>query len=100
LRGEESSKETRRRKVLENYQIVMLFGDNLADFAAAFDGTQSSRRRAEVTDSLQDAFGSRFIVFPNVMYGDWLNAITDYDNSLTHQQKLEKYKSALQGFEY
>lgn len=98
LRGEQSTKEPRRQKVLREFKIVMLFGDNLVDFAAAFDGTQSSSRRAEVADSLQDVFGSRFIVFPNVMYGDWLNAITDYDNSLTQQQKLEKYKFVLQGF--
>jgi 5'-nucleotidase (lipoprotein e(P4) family) len=97
---EESSKEPRRQKVLENYQIVMLFGDNLVDFAAAFDGNPSTARRAEVTDSLKYAFGSRFIVFPNVMYGDWLNAITDYDHSLTQEQKLNKYKAILEGFEY
>lgn len=100
LRLEESSKEPRRQSVLEEYQIVMLFGDNLVDFAAAFDGHLSSARRATITDSLRDAFGSRFIVFPNVMYGDWLNAITDYDNSLSSQQKLEKYNATLEGFEY
>ncbi|HZK06628.1 MAG TPA: 5'-nucleotidase, lipoprotein e(P4) family [Bacteroidales bacterium] len=100
LRLEQSTKEPRRLKVLENYQIVMLFGDNLVDFAKAFDGPQSSSRRAEVTDSLRDAFGNRFIVFPNVMYGDWLNAITDNDHSFSPQQKLEKYKAVLEGFEY
>lgn len=98
LRGEESSKETRRRKVLENYQIVMLFGDNLTDFAAIFDGNPNTLRRAEITDSLRADFGSRFIVFPNTMYGDWLNAITDYDKNLSSEQKLEKYKAVLQGF--
>ena len=63
-------KEARRRLVEENHDIILLIGDNLADFSNLFDVTGSSRRSA-VADSLQTEFGRQFIVLPNPVYGDW-----------------------------
>jgi 5'-nucleotidase (lipoprotein e(P4) family) len=98
LRGDDSSKESRREKVLADHEIVMLFGDNLADFTKLFDGQHSTAKRAEITDSLQQEFGKRFIVFPNAMYGEWLNALTDYNFKLSPQEQTELLKSRLEGF--
>jgi 5'-nucleotidase (lipoprotein e(P4) family) len=95
LRKDESTKEPRRQTVLENHEIVMLFGDNLADFSKIFDGEKSTETRAALADSLKSEFGSRFIVFPNAMYGDWLNAVTDYNFSLAPETQLKKQKEAL-----
>lgn len=98
LRTETSSKEPRRKKVLEIYEIVMLFGDNLADFSQAFDGEKTSQERAQLVREMKDEFGNRYIVFPNAMYGEWLNAIIDYDFSLLADEKTELEKQALKGF--
>lgn len=98
LRSSESSKEIRRQEVLQNYQIVMLFGDNLADFSQVFDGEKSTAARQALTDSLQSEFGNRFIVFPNAMYGDWLNAVIDYNFDLLPEAIIEKQKSKLEAF--
>jgi len=98
LRTDESSKEPRRQKVLEGHKIIMLFGDNLADFTKVFDGKKSVNERLELVISLKDEFGDRFIVFPNTMYGDWLNAVIDHNFNLSPAAKIEKQKNELQGF--
>ncbi len=71
LRTKESSKEARRLKVQEKHEVVLYFGDNLADFVDAFDGGLSTEVRAAKADSMKAVFGVRHIVFPNSMYGDW-----------------------------
>ena len=70
LRGVSSSKTERRNQVYETHKVVMLLGDNLADFSDLFE-YQESERRHNLVDSLKSDFGTKFIVFPNVMYGDW-----------------------------
>jgi predicted secreted acid phosphatase len=76
----------------------MLFGDNLADFTSIFDGEQPTEQRAELVRALKDEFGNRFIVFPNAMYGEWLNALIDYDFSMTQQEQTEVQKKQLRIF--
>ena len=98
LRTDESSKEPRRQTVLENYEIIMLFGDNLADFSKVFDGEKTTAERATLVEDLKNDFGKRFIVFPNTMYGDWLNAVIDYDFKLSPEGKIKKEKEGLVGF--
>ncbi len=48
----------------------MLFGDNLSDFSAAFDKQPTDTRNAQTRNNAA-LFGTRFIVLPNAMYGDW-----------------------------
>lgn len=86
LRGESSSKAERRAAIEEDYNVIMLIGDNLSDFSNAFEG-QSSSRRHELTDSLKAEFGSRYIVLPNAMYGDWLNGIYQHRFDWTEAQR-------------
>jgi|SRR5690554_1860855 len=65
-----SGKKSRRDVVEETHSIIMLLGDNLSDFSEKFEN-QRSERRHELVDSLRKEFGSRFIILPNVIYGDW-----------------------------
>ena len=98
MRGETSSKEIRRAKIKETRHISLLFGDNLADFSDAFDGKQSVQDRFNVVEKLKKEFGTRFIVLPNAMYGDWEGAVYDGDYSLPDSiKKVKRYKS-LTGF--
>lgn len=73
LMDKESSKEARRQGVAKDYDIIMLLGDNLGDFAALFDN-DSMKDRYNWTESNRKAFGTRFIVLPNNMYGNWEEA--------------------------
>lgn len=69
LRTNTSDKEPRRQAVLENYHILLLCGDNLSDFSNIF--YRSGKNTIEQVNAERLNFGTRFIVLPNPMYGDW-----------------------------
>ena len=73
FRNAERSKENRRLEIAKRYNIVLLLGDNLADFDKDFDVPTTQGRFNAVTKN-REAFGKRFIVLPNPSYGDWENA--------------------------
>lgn len=91
------SKEIRRNKVAEKYEIMLLIGDNLADFSAIYDN-QTVEKRFAATDSLKNEFGKKFIILPNAMYGDWENALYNYNFKLSAQDKDEIRKKNLVSF--
>lgn len=70
LKENESSKKARREKVMEQYEIVLLIGDNLNDFSEVFEDRSDSWGTPAV-EKFKKEFGNRFIVLPNPMYGDW-----------------------------
>ncbi|MBZ4188594.1 5'-nucleotidase, lipoprotein e(P4) family [Niabella beijingensis] len=96
LMGAVSDKEARRQVVLKAYDIIMLLGDNLGDFSSLFDN-RSMDSRHEWTEKYKADFGSKFIVLPNHMYGNWeegyyngkkLGSVTDSNAVL---QQLSSY---------
>lgn len=80
------SKEGRRQMVSKDYNVVLLFGDNLNDFMQVFEDKPADQRMAE-TDSLRKEWGNKFVILPNAWYGDWENALYNYDPALSEQQK-------------
>ena len=94
--GTSSSKESRRQQIRSRYRIVLLVGDNLNDFTDDFSGKSISDRKAQV-DRDRNEFGSRFIVIPNPMYGDWENSINENKSDLTEAERETKRRSALKG---
>ncbi len=70
-----SSKEGRRNSVSDQNQIILLIGDNLADFHHIFDENKTVEKRKIQVKKMREEFGTRFIVLPNIMYGDWEKAI-------------------------
>lgn len=97
LKTTTSGKEPRRQQVLSQYEIVMLFGDNLSDFAAIFDKKPFEERNAAALQSAPD-FGNRYIVLPNPMYGDWEGALYNFQYKLSTQQKDSILKSRLRNY--
>ena len=69
----DKSKEGRRQEVLKHTNLVMLFGDNLVDFAEF--STKSEADRDKMFEQLKAEFGDKFIIFPNPMYGSWESAV-------------------------
>ena len=86
LRSKESSKENRRKEIAKNYNIVLLLGDNLADFADIFDKKSEEGRSAAVKSSAKN-YRKKFIIIPNVGYGDWESSFYQYKYDYTNQQK-------------
>ncbi|HVI70702.1 MAG TPA: 5'-nucleotidase, lipoprotein e(P4) family [Pyrinomonadaceae bacterium] len=94
--GTTASKEARRQNVRSAYRIVLLVGDNLNDFSDDFSGKSIADRKAQV-DREQSEFGSRFIVVPNPMYGDWESAIYGNQSNLSEGDRRASRRAALRG---
>ena len=81
LRTDESSKDARRRQVLERYDVLAYLGDNLADFSSIFeakgpgDSVWSSRMETALENAMKEKWGTEWFVLPNPVYGDWAEAI-------------------------
>lgn len=93
-----SSKESRRQKVMQTHTVILLLGDNLADFDKSFDNKSTQERAAAVNQSA-NRFGNRFIVLPNANYGDWEGALYHYQYNLNAAQKDSVIKKAVRGEE-
>lgn len=89
-----SGKENRRQAVSKTHEIVLLLGDNLSDFSFIFD-KKSVEDRFAAANSVAAEFGKKFIVLPNPVYGDWEQALTQYNYNLTPAQKDSTIKSWL-----
>lgn len=75
LLGAQGRKETRRQKVRQKYQPVVLVGDDLADFVPFVPGqrqtTELLKARSELVESQKSRWGTEFFFIPNPMYGHW-----------------------------
>lgn len=97
LKQTTSSKEQRRQSIMSNYNVVLLIGDNLADFSNLFDKKPMPERNANAS-VLASQFGNRFIVLPNPGYGDWETSLYQYKYSLTPGQKDSIIRAVLKGY--
>ena len=92
-----SSKEARRQIVLRKYNVIMLLGDNLNDFMQTFEKKPVAERKTEV-DRVRQEWGKKFIVLPNAYYGEWENAIYDYQRNLSPEEREAKRREKLNGY--
>ena len=74
LLTDEVSKESRRKAIEKNHSVILLLGDNLIDFTKEFDNLDSAQRKKQV-EIMKKRMGSKYIVFPNPMYGNWEKAL-------------------------
>lgn len=91
----DKSKEGRRQEVLKHTNLVMLFGDNLVDFAEF--STKSEADRDKMFEQLKAEFGDKFIIFPNPMYGSWESAVYKGEKKDAKEQS-EARMNALKGY--
>jgi 5'-nucleotidase (lipoprotein e(P4) family) len=90
-----SDKEPRRESIREKYNILLLCGDNLSDFSNVFY-RENKNTKAEV-DRAQQLFGTKFIVFPNAMYGDWEKQFYE-GKGLKEKDKAEQRLNSLKTY--
>lgn len=98
LRDGSSSKVERREQIMDKHYVVMLLGDNLADFHADFED-RSNDDGLSALDKWRSEFGRKFIVFPNPMYGNWTKPYTFQSDSLSKEQLAEKRKESLESYQ-
>ena len=97
MRQGTSSKEARRQQVAATHDIILLLGDNLADFSSMFD-KRPLNEREQNTNNLSAEFGKKFILIPNPVYGDWESVVYKYGNTFTTAQKDSAIRSQLKGY--
>ncbi|WP_298772675.1 5'-nucleotidase, lipoprotein e(P4) family [uncultured Shewanella sp.] len=74
------SKEQRRASIREHYDIIMLFGDTLADFDAVFKNKKSTEYQRHLVQQQAEHLGKDWFVLPNASYGSWMKApLTAWD---------------------
>jgi 5'-nucleotidase (lipoprotein e(P4) family) len=88
LMGDDWGKEERRLKVLRDYDIVLLVGDNLSDFHKMFDKIDA-KKRVDLVNENRQLFGDKFIVLPNPLYGDWERSLPRLDDLTNHLKIVE-----------
>jgi 5'-nucleotidase (lipoprotein e(P4) family) len=93
MRQGTSSKEQRRQEITGAYNVVLLIGDNLADFSGDFD-KKSQEDRENYTKKIAAEFGNRFILIPNPVYGDWESALYNNNNNYSLAEKDSIIRSA------
>ncbi len=92
-----SSKKSRRDKMSEKYEIVMLIGDNLNDLSEVFENRGLDWGTSTVEQN-KNEFGNRFIMLPNPMYGEWEKNIFKASDSLNDEQKRVARLKVIDGF--
>ena len=90
---ETSNKEEVQRGIMEDYEVVVMLGDNLNDFSRDFYLTDVEQREDVVTQK-RDNFGRKFIVFPNPTDGHWIRAIFGESEPPANPQSRQTLRSA------
>lgn len=83
-----SDKEPRRLEVGYGYRILLLIGDNLADFVSTSHAGLEARRRLFTDHS--SWWGTRWIMLPNPQYGSWESATFDNDYGLSPAERMNR----------
>ena len=91
----DKSKEPRRQEVMKHTNLIMLFGDNLVDFADFSKTSETDREK--LYEELKGEFGEKFIIFPNPMYGSWETAVYKGEKKDAKGQS-EARMNALKGY--
>lgn len=87
LKDKTYDKTPRRNKVSENYEIVMLVGDNLTDFSQDFSDRNIQTMGKDVVEKNKALFGEKYIILPNPMYGEWEKTMYNGTYKWTEEQK-------------
>lgn len=91
LKIKTSSKDERRARVGRDFEIVLLLGDNPGDFDGLFDN-RSINYGKDLIYKKKEYFGSKYILFPNPVYGSWEGGVFP-EGSPTRDQMMSKLRA-------
>lgn len=89
LKGEQpgwtSAKTERRKLITGRYRVLMIFGDDLNDFISAKNISQE--KRDEIVRRHATLLSRKWFVLPNPVYGSWDQALFEFQNGLSEEEK-------------
>ena len=97
LRSDERTKLGRRQSVEQNHEIILLIGDNLLDLSEEFED-RSVNKGFDLVEQNRELFGTKYIILPNPMYGDWESAIYYDPKPESDSDKFDFRKQILKSF--
>ncbi|MGG7098365.1 5'-nucleotidase, lipoprotein e(P4) family [Clostridium sardiniense] len=97
LKTDTSNKDARWNKIKEKYNLAIYCGDNLGDFPNGYDKKSNEERRA-IVEKEKKFFGTKYIVLPNPTYGDFENAVYNYDFKMSPSEKMEARLKTINSF--
>lgn len=95
--GEGNEKESRRQKIAEQFEVVLLLGDNLDDFSGVFEVDDAGERMLQA-DLNRASFGQKFIIVPNAVYGSWVNVLPGNQHGLPAEVVADSLLKGLMPF--
>jgi 5'-nucleotidase (lipoprotein e(P4) family) len=75
-----TDKGSRRDFIAKSYRVLMLFGDDLADFISEYRAPAQVRMSEAMK---HNEWGTKWFMLPNPMYGSWESSLYDFDSSLS-----------------
>jgi len=78
-----SDKESRRRHIAQSYRVLLLVGDDLADFISEYRTPEPTRLREAQKYS---QWGTKWFMLPNPMYGSWESTLYDFNAELSREE--------------
>lgn len=88
------NKQIRFDKIAAVYDVVVYMGDNTNDLPLHTHGLAMQERNA-IVDAHQADFGTKYIAFPNPVYGNWVLAIDKKVTSMTPQEREQLFRATL-----
>jgi 5'-nucleotidase (lipoprotein e(P4) family) len=85
----QTDKGSRRDFIAQSYRVLMLFGDDLGDFISEYR-TSALARMSEAIK--HNAWGTKWFMLPNPMYGSWESSLYDFKSDLS-MDEISRRKS-------
>lgn len=92
-----SEKSPRRADVARSYRILLLIGDDLADFVSG--ARAQPEERVVLAERYADRWQTSWILLPNPYYGSWERALVDNRRDLSEEEILRLKLARLRGSE-
>ncbi|MGQ0553520.1 MAG: 5'-nucleotidase, lipoprotein e(P4) family [Planctomycetota bacterium] len=93
LRTDVADKGPRRAAIAATHRVLLVIGDNGGDFSSNF-GAPSTAARSEAAAPYAGWWGTRWIMLPNPLYGDWEPALLQA-SGLSREETLLRKRAAL-----
>lgn len=82
-----SDKESRRRHIAQSYRVLLLVGDDLADFISEYRTPEPTRLREA---QKYNQWGTKWFMLPNPMYGSWESTLYDFNLDLSREEVSQR----------
>jgi 5'-nucleotidase (lipoprotein e(P4) family) len=93
VQRETSNKETAQQNIMEDYDVVVMLGDNLNDFQRKYY-VKDVDERFRLMEEDKACYGTKFVVFPNPTDGHWMNAIFGNSEPPASKENREMFEKA------